>query len=158
MIHALLRCYTSRLIIFKLIKLNVFKLKIGFCDDVATLPIESYVFEEQDNVPLMGWTSPHHKYQTVSNFNATLFFITLLVKSEDFKVFSYAIWWSEYEKNTDKNHWGILDLENLKLRSHFIFCASNCVRKPSQNSAYTRNKIWPWYWDFQGQVFLHYRI
>ena len=38
-------------------------------------------------------------------------------RSEDFRVFSYVIWWTEYEKNTEKNHWGILDLENLQSRS-----------------------------------------
>ena len=42
--------------------------------------------------------------------------------SEDFRAFSYVIWWTEYEKNTGKNHWGVLDLENLQSRSHFIFC------------------------------------
>ena len=33
----------------------------------------------------------------------------------------------------------------------YAFSASNYVRKPSQNSAYTRNEIWPWNRDFQGQ-------
>ena len=49
-------------------------------------------------------------------------------RSEDFKVFSYVIWWTEYEKNTENNHWGILDLENLQSRSHFIFCISESCR------------------------------
>ena len=64
-------------------------------------------------------------------------------------------------KNRNRNHWGILDLENLQSRSHFIFCinvcwiwifsASNYIRKPSKNLAYIRNKIWLWIGDFQGQ-------
>ena len=44
--------------------------------------------------------------------------------SEDFTVFFYVIWWTEYKKN----HWGILDLENLQSRSHFIFCISESWR------------------------------
>ena len=39
-------------------------------------------------------------------------------RSNYFRVFSYIIWWTEYEKN----HWGILDLETLQSRSNFIFC------------------------------------
>ena len=33
----------------------------------------------------------------------------------------------------------------------FVFSASNYVRKPSQNSTYTRTEIWPWNRDFKGQ-------
>ena len=83
-------------------------------------------------------------------------------RNEDFRVFSYVIWWTEYEKNTEKNHWRILDLENLQSRSHFIFriskswswvfSASNYI--PSKNLAYIRNKIWPWIGDFPGQGWL----
>ena len=36
-------------------------------------------------------------------------------------MFFYVIWWTEYEQNTEKNHWGILDLKTLQSRSHFIF-------------------------------------
>ena len=42
-------------------------------------------------------------------------------RSENFRVFYYIIWWTEYEKNFEKNHWGILDLENLQSGSLFIF-------------------------------------
>ena len=37
------------------------------------------------------------------------------------------------------------------LNVFYVFSASNYVRKPSLNSAYTRNEIWPWNRDFQGQ-------
>ena len=50
-------------------------------------------------------------------------------RSEDFRVFFYVIWWTEYEKNTEKNLWGILDLENLQSRSNFIFCISESWRR-----------------------------
>ena len=33
----------------------------------------------------------------------------------------------------------------------YVFSASNYTRKPSKNLAYTRDKIWPWIGDFQGQ-------
>ena len=54
-------------------------------------------------------------------------------------------------KNTEQNHWGIFDLENIQTRSHCIFCiseswswvfsASDYIRKPSKNLAYIRIKF-----------------
>ena len=42
-------------------------------------------------------------------------------------MFSYVILWTENEKNTKKIT-GILDLENLHSRLHFIFCISESWR------------------------------
>ena len=33
----------------------------------------------------------------------------------------------------------------------YVLSASNYIRKPSKNWAYSRNKIWPWIGNFQGQ-------
>ena len=49
-------------------------------------------------------------------------------RSEDFRVFSYVICWSESKKNTEKNHWGILDVENLQSRSNIILDISESWR------------------------------
>ena len=45
----------------------------------------------------------------------------------------------------------INDVNANFLNVFYVSSASNYVRKPSQNSAYSRNEIWPWNRDFQGQ-------
>ena len=59
-----------------------------------------------------------------------------------------------------KNHWGILDFENLQSRSHFIFCISESwiwlssvidALKMGKQWKKTSKHLWPLNRDFQGQ-------
>ena len=82
-------------------------------------------------------------------------------RSEDFRVFFYVIWWTEYEKN----HSGILDFENLQSRSHLIFGITESWRWLSSVRIFLdipgdaavacrvcgRKEIWPLNRGFQGQ-------
>ena len=81
-------------------------------------------------------------------------------RSEDFRMFSYVIWRTENEKDTEKNDCGILDLENLQSRSHFMFCMSESWRwlssaidalKWEKQWEKSSKHLWPWNRDFQGQ-------
>ena len=81
---------------------------------------------------------------------------------EDFRVFSYVIWLTGYEKNIEKNHWGILNLGNLQSRSHFIFCTSeswrrlfsviDALKKGKTVTKKSLRHLWPWICLFRGEI------